>query len=153
MHACQLRPGSVGKLMARSANPTEKPSIIYNFFRGESTMESLREGVRIARRIIAQPAFEKHLGAEVDPGPEVESDGAIDAFIRQSVGTLFHPVGTCKMGTDAAAVVNPSDLRVHGVQGLRVVDASIMPSIVSANTVAATYMLAEKSADLILAAD
>jgi len=151
MHVCQLRPGSIGRLRPKSADPDDKPSILYNFFRGDSTMDALREGVRIARRIVAQPAFAPHLDREVDPGPDVESDGAIEAFVRQRVGTLFHPVGTCAMGRGPEAVVDPADMRVHGIDGLRVVDASVMPAIVSGNTVAATYCLAEKAADLILA--
>jgi choline dehydrogenase-like flavoprotein len=151
MHICQLRPGSIGKLSLKSADPFEKPSILYNFFRGQSTMDVLREGIRMARQIIAQKPFEPHVDREVDPGPDVTSDGAIEAFIRQSVGTLFHPVGTCAMGTGPDAVVDPATLRVHGLAGLRVVDASVMPTIVSANTVAATYCLAEKGADLIKA--
>lgn len=149
MHVCQLRPGSVGRLRLRSADPKDKPLILYNFLRGDSTMDVLRAGIRIARRIIAQPAFAPHVDREVDPGPDIDSDGAIDAFIRRTVGTLFHPVGTCAMGNGPDAVVHPASLRVHGVEGLRVVDASIMPTIVSANTVAATYCLAEKAADLI----
>jgi choline dehydrogenase len=149
MHVCQLRPGSIGRLSLKSADPAEKPSILYNFFRGDSTMEALRAGIRIARKIMAQPQFAPHLAAEIDPGPEAESDGALDAFIRQSVGTLFHPVGTCAMGRGPQSVVDPASLRVHGVDGLRVIDASIMPTIVSANTVAATYCLAEKGADLV----
>lgn len=152
-HVCQLRPGSIGRLRLRSADPDEKPSIVYNFFRGGNTMEVLRNGIRLARRIMAQKPLQPHLDAEVDPGPDVESDGAIDAFIRQRVGTLFHPVGTCAMGRGEQAVVDPQTLRVHGVEGLRVVDASIMPTIVSANTVAATYCIAEKGADLIKAQD
>lgn len=149
MHICQLRPGSIGRLSLKSANPAEKPSILYNFFRGDSNMDVLRAGIRLARRIMAQAPFTPHLDAEVDPGPEAQSDGALDAFIRERVGTLFHPVGTCAMGRGPEAVVDPETLRVHGVQGLRVVDASIMPTLVSANTVAATYCLAEKAADLI----
>ena len=149
MHVCQLRPGSVGRLSLKSADPSEKPSILFNFFRGASTMDALREGIRIARRIVAQSAFAPHVEREVSPGPDAESDGALDAFIRQTVGTLFHPVGTCSMGVGPDAVVDPSSLRVHGIEGLRVVDASIMPALVSANTVAATYCLAEKGADLI----
>jgi choline dehydrogenase-like flavoprotein len=149
VHATDLRPGSVGRLQLRSADPTVKPSIIFNVFRDNSTMAALREGVRIIRRIVAQPPLSRHLGREADPGPEVESDGAIDAFIRQTVGTLFHPVGTCSMGQGAAAVVDPLTLRVHGTEGLRVIDASIMPTIVSGNTVAATYCLAERGADLV----
>jgi choline dehydrogenase len=149
MHICQLRPGSIGRVALKSADPDERPSILYNFFRGESSMDTLRAGIRLARKIMVQKPFGPHLDAEVDPGPDVESDGALDAFIRQSVGTLFHPVGTCAMGQGPEAVVDPQTLRVHGVGGLRVVDASIMPKIVSANTVAATYCLAEKGADLI----
>ena len=149
VHATDLRPGSVGRLRLKGADPGEKPSIVFNFFRDASTMDALREGVRIIRRIVAQPPFARHMGHEADPGPEVESDGAIDAFIRRTVGTLFHPVGTCSMGVGPEAVVDPASLRVHGIDGLRVVDASVMPSIVSANTVAATYCIAEKAADLI----
>jgi len=149
MHICQLRPGSIGRVALRSADPADQPSILYNFFRGESSMDVMRAGIRLARKIMAQKPFTPHLDAEIDPGPDVESDGAIDAFIRERVGTLFHPVGTCAMGSGPEAVVDPQTLRVHGVSGLRVVDASIMPTIVSANTVAATYCLAEKAADLI----
>ena len=87
----------------------------------------------------------------MSPGPEVDSDGAIDAFIRQTVGTLFHPVGTCSMGVGPDAVVDPASLRVHGLEALRVIDASVMPAIVSANTMSATYCIAEKGADLIKA--
>ncbi|NTJ68200.1 hypothetical protein G6M50_22505 [Agrobacterium rhizogenes] len=151
MHVCQLRPGSIGRVALKSADPDEKPAILYNFFRGDSTMDVLRKGIRLARKITAQAPFAPHLDAELDPGPDIESDGALDAFIRERVGTLFHPVGTCAMGRGDRAVVDPLTMRVHGVEGLRVVDASIMPSIVSANTVAATYCLAEKAADLIRA--
>jgi choline dehydrogenase-like flavoprotein len=153
MHVCQLRPGSIGRLTLKSTEPGDKPSILYNFFRGDSRMDVLRNGIGLARRIMAQKPFEPHLDAEVDPGPEAQSDGALDAFIRQRVGTLFHPVGTCAMGRGEMAVVDPETLRVHGVGGLRVVDASIMPTIVSGNTVAATYCLAEKGADIIKASD
>lgn len=149
LHVCELRPGSIGRLRLKSADPADKPEILYNFLRDKSTTETLREGIKLARRIAAQPPFAPHLSEEVSPGPDVDSDGAIDAFVRNTVGTLFHPVGTCAMGTGDDAVVDPATLRVHGVEGLRVVDASIMPVLVSANTVAATYCLAEKAADLI----
>ena len=118
-----------------------------------SVKHVLRKGIRLARQITAQAPFTSHLNAEIDPGPDIESDGALDAFIRERVGTLFHPVGTCAMGRGERSVVDPTSMRVHGVDGLRVVDASIMPGIVSANTVAATYCLAEKAADLIRATD
>lgn len=153
LHVCQLRPGSVGRLALKSADPGDKPSILYNFFRGDSSIEPLRNGIRLARRIMAMPQFSAHIASEVSPGQAVESDGAIDGFIRAEVGTLFHPVGTCAMGMGPDAVVNPASLRVHGIEGLRVVDASVMPVLVSANTVAATYCLAEKAADLIRAED
>jgi choline dehydrogenase-like flavoprotein len=149
VHATDLRPGSVGQLRLRSADPEVKPSIIFNVFRDNSTMAALREGVRIIRRIVGQAPLARHLGREADPGPEVESDGAIDAFIRQTVGTLFHPVGTCSMGHGPEAVVDPATLRVYGTEGLRVIDASVMPAIVSGNTVAATYCIAERGADLV----
>ena len=150
LHVCDLRPHSVGRLRLASADPADKPSILYNFFRGDSTMDALREGIRICRRLVAQSPFAPHLDREVTPGPDAQSDGALDAFIRQTVGTLFHPVGTCSMGTGPQAVVDPTSLRVHGIDGLRVIDASVMPTIVSANTVAATYCIAEKGADLVL---
>ena len=151
VHATDLRPGSIGRLTLKSANPQEKPSIVFNFFRDSSAMDALREGLKIIRRIVAETPLSRHLGHEAMPGPEVESDGAIDAFIRQTVGTLFHPVGTCSMGIGPDAVVDPITMRVRGIDGLRVVDASVMPAIVSGNTVAATYCLAEKAADLIRA--
>ncbi len=151
VHVCDLRPGSIGQLRLRTANPLDQPEILYNFLRDASTTEVLREGIRLARRIVAQPPFAPHLGAELAPGPEAVSDGALDAFIRTTVGTLFHPVGTCAMGTGPEAVVDPATLRVHGIWGLRVVDASVMPTLVSGNTVAATYCLAEKAADLVKA--
>ena len=149
LHVTELRPNSVGNISLKSADPHEKPSILFNFFRDKSTMHTLREGVKIIRDIVSQPAFKPHLDREGSPGPDVQSDGAIEAFIRQTVGTLFHPVGTCSMGHGEMAVVDPTNLRVHGIKALRVVDASVMPAIVSANTVAATYCVAEKASDLI----
>jgi choline dehydrogenase len=151
LHVTDLRPRSIGRLTLKSAEPREKPSILYNFFRGEGTMDALREGFKLCRELVKQPAFAPHGLVEVDPGPEVQSDGAIEAFIRQTVGTLFHPVGTCSMGVGPEAVVDPRSLRVHGVEGLRVIDASVMPAIVSANSMSATYCIAEKGADLIKA--
>jgi choline dehydrogenase len=149
LHVCELRPGSIGRVRLQNADPAAKPEIIFNFLRDRSSTETLREGIRLARKIAAQPPFAPHLSEEVSPGPDVDSDGAIDAFVRNTVGTLFHPVGTCAMGTGDDSVVDPATLRVHGVDGLRVVDASIMPVLVSANTVAATYCLAERAVDLI----
>lgn len=151
VHVCELRPGSVGRLRLADANPRTPPSIVYNFFRGASSMDALRQGMKIARTIIGQHAFLPHLDHEVTPGVDIDSDGGLEAYIRQTCGTLYHPVGTCRMGRGAEAVVDPSTLGVHGVEGLRVIDASIMPTIVSGNTMAATYCIAEKGADLVLA--
>jgi choline dehydrogenase len=117
MHVCQLRPTSIGRVSLTSADPHAKPSILYNFLRNDGALEVLRAGIRLARTIIAQPQFARHLDREVDPGPDEQSDGALDAFIRRSVGTLFHPVGTCAMGTGPDAVVDSTTLRVHGVTG------------------------------------
>lgn len=153
VHVCELRPGSIGRLTLRSADPADKPIILYNFLRGDSTTATIRAGIRIARNIVAQLPFQRHLRHELAPGPDAESDGALDAFIRNTVGTLFHPVGTCTMGRGDDAVVDPETLRVHGMQGLRVIDASIMPTVPSGNTVAATYALAERAADLVRTAD
>jgi choline dehydrogenase len=151
MHVCELRPGSVGRLRLVDADPKTPPSIIYNFFRGASSMDALKAGMKIAREIVGQKAFAPHRDREVTPGPEVASDGALEAYIRQACGTLYHPVGTCAMGHGPDAVVDPSTLAVHGIKGLRVIDASVMPTIVSGNTMAATYCIAEKGADLVLA--
>ena len=107
------------------------------------------EGIKILRKIYRQPQFCDLWDTEIVPGDYVKKDSAILQAIRQGGGTVYHPVGTCKMGIDSAAVVAP-DLRVHGVSGLRVVDASIMPLITSANTNAPTLMIAEKAADMIL---
>jgi choline dehydrogenase-like flavoprotein len=150
VHVCELRPGSIGRLRLRDADPNTPPSIIYNFFRGASTMDALREGMKIVRNLVSQAAFLPHLDHEVTPGPDADSDGALEAYIRQNCGTLYHPVGTCSMGIGPDAVVDPSSLAVHGLEGLRVIDASVMPTIVSGNTMAATYCIAEKGADLVL---
>jgi choline dehydrogenase-like flavoprotein len=112
-------------------------------------LEAMLKGLKLARRILAAPAFDKWRGRELTPGPGVQSDDQLRQFIRESSATVFHPVGTCSMGNDAAAVVDPQ-LRVRGVQGLRVVDASIMPVIVGGNTNAPVIMIAEKAADMIL---
>ena len=151
VHVCQLRPDSRGSLRLRSADPADKPLIRYNFLPNDTSTKVLRDGIRLARQIIFQKPFVQHLGEELAPGREAEEDAALDDFIRRTAGTLFHPVGTCSMGTGSMSVVDPKTLRVHGVSGLRVVDASVIPAIVSGNTVAATYALAEKAADNIIA--
>lgn len=149
MHVCQLRPEGIGSLRLKSADPAQKPTIRYNVFPGENATKVLRDGIRMARQIIGQEPFAKHIKQELAPGADAQDDAALDGFIRGTVGTLFHPVGTCAMGHGTMSVVDPATLRVHGVAGVRVVDASVMPTIISGNTVAAVYCVAEKAADLI----
>jgi choline dehydrogenase len=108
----------------------------------------LLRGVKLSRRLLAAPAWDKVRGPEFRPGADVQGDDALREYIRKTCGTVFHPVGTCRMGRDADAVVDP-ELRVYGVDGLRVVDASIMPTLIGGNTNAPTIMIAEKAADMI----
>ena len=141
-------PASRGNVSLRSTNPLEPPHIQPNYLSESADMEILVEGVKLARQMAKAPAFARYVGEEFAPGPQVQSDDEIRAFIRSNVETLYHPVGTCKMGNDSMAVVN-AQLQVHGTQGLRVVDASIMPEIVNGNTNAPTIMIAVKAADMI----
>jgi choline dehydrogenase len=149
LHMCALRPESRGHVGLRSDNPADPPLIQPNSLSSENDLSVLREGVRVARKIVAQPAFDAYRGAELNPGSDVVSDDEIDAFIRRTAITIYHPVGTAKMGADRLAVVD-AQLRVRGVQGLRVADASVMPTLVGGNTNAPTIMIAEKASDLIL---
>lgn len=149
-HVCVLRPKSSGSVMIRSADPFAPPEIDYNFFSHEEDIKIMVDGIRLARTILAAPAFDKYRGEEINPGTDCESDEDIFRKVQERVGTVYHPVGTCKMGVDDAAVVDPS-LKVHGLKGLRVVDASVMPTLISGNTNAPTIAIAEKAADMILA--
>jgi choline dehydrogenase len=146
----QLRPESRGAIALRSASPSDAPAIRPGYLTAPRDLIVLREGVKILRSVFAQAPFERFRGPELAPGPDVRSDAAIEAWIRRTADTVFHPVGTCKMGTSDDAVVD-AQLRVIGMEGLRVADASIMPTIPSANTHAPTVMIAEKAADMILA--
>lgn len=148
---CVLHPRSRGYIALRSTNPAEAPVIQPNYFADKADMQVLVEGVKLARKLGETRAFAAFRGAETHPGPQVQSDEDIAAYIRTYVETLYHPVGTCKMGNDPMAVVDAS-LRVRGVEGLRVIDASIMPTLVGGNTNAPTIMIAEKAADLIKSA-
>ncbi len=149
LHVCQLRPASKGHIGLKSTDPFSPPLIQPNYLAVESDRAALREGVRIARRIFAQPAFDTCRGPEMAPGAHVQSDSEIDAWIARTAETIYHPVGTAKMGTDEMAVVD-AQLRVRGIEGLRVVDASVMPTLVGGNTNAPTIMVAEKASDMIL---
>ncbi len=151
VHVCQLRPESRGKVGLRSADPFDDPTIFANYLATEEDRRALRVGVGMVREVAEQNALKAIRGSEVAPGTEVSSDADIDAWIRRSAETIYHPVGTCKMGVagDSMAVVG-ADLKVMGLAGLRVIDASVMPTLVGGNTNAPTIMIAEKAADLLL---
>lgn len=148
LHVCVLRPRSRGEIGLRSADPLADPRIQPNYLADPADLATLVAGVRAARRILAARAFDSYRGRELFPGEAVRSDAAIEAFIRQHCETIYHPVGTCKMGVDGMAVVDP-ELRVRGLAGLRVVDASIMPTLIGGNTNTPTTMIAEKAADMV----
>jgi choline dehydrogenase len=143
-----LHPFSRGDIRLRSSNPLDSPSIRANYLSDSRDMDVMLEGLKLSRALAAAKAFDNYRGAELHPGPAAKDDDALRAHIAKFTETLYHPVGTCKMGNDSAAVVD-SELRVHGVEGLRVVDASIMPAVVGGNTNAPTIMIAEKGSDLI----
>jgi choline dehydrogenase len=143
------RPKARGEIALKSADPLAHPAIQPNYLQNETDLRTLRDGFRILREVFRQKAFEPYGGKEFMPGPAVQTDEEIDAYHRASGESLYHPVGTCKMGQDEMAVVDET-LRVHGLDGLRVVDASIMPSLVSGNTNAPTIMIGEKAAEMIL---
>jgi len=149
MAVCQLRPESRGTIRIRSADPAEHPAISPRYLSDPLDRQVTAAGLEWARRIAAQPALGAWIDHEIAPGPEVAGEAALVEFARAHGTTLYHPVGTCRMGHDEAAVVDPQ-LRVRGVESLRVVDASVMPRLVSGNTNAPTIMIAEKVADLIL---
>ena len=148
LHACNLQPLSRGRVRLRSARATDAPRIFANYLREPHDLAAMIEAVRRSREILGAPSFDAYRGSEVFPGAQAQTDAELAAFIRAKAETIYHPVGTCRMGTDELAVVDPS-LCVRGVRGLRVVDASIMPTIVRGNTNAPTIMIAEKAADLI----
>jgi choline dehydrogenase len=145
----QLRPESVGSIHARSADPFEGPAIRPNFLDCDEDCRCMVEAMKVARRIVERPAMKPYVEFEMSPGAEVQSDDEWLHFARVNGQTIYHPLGTCRMGEDERAVVDPR-LRVRGIAGLRVVDASVMPKMVSANIVGAVMMVAEKAADLVL---
>ena len=145
---CQLRPDSRGWLHIKSGDAESKPAIVANYLDQQSDRDVLLAGMRMLRRISDQPAFGQYVAREFLPGNEAQSDDDLMAFARKMGTTIFHPCGTCKMGGDPMAVVDDR-LKVHGLKGLRVVDASIMPTLVSGNTNAPTIMIAEKASDMI----
>ena len=151
VHACCLRPQSRGEIRLASTDPLQPPVMDPNYLAADYDLKVLIAGLRQGRDILAAQAFKPWLGEERLPGPAVQSNAELEDFIRATAETEYHPVGTCKMGSDPMAVVDEK-LRVRGIERLRVIDASIMPAIVSGNTNAPVIMIAEKGAEMMLAA-
>jgi choline dehydrogenase len=149
MHVCQLRPESRGTIRLKSSDPGEHPAIDPNYLSAPADLNTLLAGIEMARRIARAPAFDPYRGAEVWPGDDVRDQDALVGAIRDWAETIYHPVGTCRMGADPASALDPQ-LKVRGVEGLRVVNASVMPTLITGNTNAPTIMIAEKASDLIL---
>jgi choline dehydrogenase-like flavoprotein len=143
-----LHPDSRGEMLLRSTNPKDAPRIVYNFFSAPDDLPRLREGFKLAREVAYQEAMKPYRGVETSPGERVKTDAEIDAFIRKTAITAHHPCGTCAMGIGPDSVTDP-ELRVRGMEGLRVVDASVMPDLVSAHINACVLMIAEKASDII----
>ncbi|WP_440056355.1 choline dehydrogenase (plasmid) [Pseudoalteromonas sp. T1lg65] len=149
VHVGHNKPKSRGEVTIKSADPTVAPKIQFNYLQHPEDIEGFRACVRLTREIIEQSAFDDYRESEIQPGEHIQSDEQIDAFVRQAVESAYHPSCSCKMGEDSMAVVN-SKTQVHGIEGLRVVDSSIFPTIPNGNLNAPTIMVAEKAADLIL---
>ena len=147
-HVGPMRPTSRGFVKLKSSNPIDTPRIQFNYMQTEHDLNEMREGIKIARNIFHQKAFDHYRGKEISPGGNINSDDGLNNFIRSKGDTAYHPSCTCKMGNDDMSVVD-QNLKVYGVEKLRVVDASIMPNIVSGNLNATTVMIAEKASDLI----
>jgi choline dehydrogenase len=145
-----VNPQSRGTVMAQDSDPMRPPAIAVNCLTERADLDALVWGVELAREIGAQTPFDGWRGAELMPGEAIRSREALESYVRENVELLYHPVGTCRMGSDDDAVVDP-ELRVRGVEGLRVADASVMPTVVSGNTNAPTMMIAARAAGMILA--
>jgi choline dehydrogenase len=146
--AYQLRPDSRGEIKLKTPRPEDAPAMYPNYLSAETDQRTIVAGLKLCRRILSQPQMARFVAEEFQPGPGVASDDELLAYARARGGTVYHPTSTCKMGSDAMAVVD-AELRVRGIEGLRVADASIMPTVVSGNTNAATIMIGEKAADLL----
>ncbi len=147
-HVGSMRSPSRGRIALKSMDPREHPSILFNYMSHEQDWREFRDGIRLTREIMSQPALDPYRGREISPGDQRQSDAELDAFVREHAETAYHPSCSCKMGEDDMAVVDGQG-RVHGIEGLRVVDASIMPLIITGNLNATTIMMAEKIADRI----
>ena len=149
LHACNLRPKAQGTVTLASGDPSDQPLIDFNFLDNEQDWQKMISAFKISRELMHAAAWNGYLGKQLGPAANASSDEEIRAAIKEIADTIYHPVGTCKMGTDSSAVVG-ADLKVHGIDGLRVADASIIPSLIGGNTNAPAIMIGEKCADLIL---
>jgi choline dehydrogenase-like flavoprotein len=150
LHTCLLRPKSRGSVSLYGKNPNLHPKIHLNMLSDESDQKTMIQAVKIARNILSQTPLANNNGKEIIPSAKVQSDSEILQFLQEKANTIYHPVGTCKMGNDDMAVVDDT-LKVHGINKLRVIDASVIPTLISGNTNAPTIMIAAKAADMILA--
>jgi len=146
--AYQLRPESRGQIKLKSGNPVDPPAVYPNYLAIETDQRTIVAGLKLCRQLLTNPHLQRFVESELQPGPAVENDEQLLDYARRRGGTVYHPTSTCKMGIDAMAVVDPG-LRVHGIDGLRIADASIMPTVVSGNTNAATIMIGERAADIV----
>ncbi|WP_431023673.1 choline dehydrogenase [Halomonas sp. H5] len=151
-HVGSMRSESRGRVRLTSRDPKAAPSILFNYMSTDKDWQEFRDAIRLTREIIAQPAMDPYRGREISPGPDVQTDAELDAFVREHAETAYHPCGSCRMGEGDDAVVNGAG-QVHGLEGLRVVDASLFPVIPTGNLNAPTIMLAEKIADKIRGRD
>jgi choline dehydrogenase len=147
-NVCQLRPESRGEIRLKSSDPAEHAAILPNYLAAETDQRAMIDGLKMSREIASRPSIARYIAGEYLPGEDIRGDAALLDYARTYGGTIYHPCGTAKMGQDRMAVVD-DQLRVHGLTGLRVADASIMPTLVSGNTNAACIMIGEKAADLL----
>lgn len=150
VHVGPMYSDAIGSVKIKSKDPNEHPALRFNYLSTEQDRREWAESIRVARKLLNQPALAPYNDGEISPGPSVESDEEILAWVAKEGETALHPSCTCKMGTDEMSVVDPTSMRVHGVEGLRVVDASVMPYVTNGNIYAPVMMIAEKAADLIL---
>ena len=148
LHASPNHPKSRGSITLNTSNPYDYPKILFNYLEHEDDLKQTRECIHVARKILSQPSLTKHAGKEISPGPHLQSDDELNEYIKSKSETAYHPCGTLKMGIDKMAVVD-ENLKVHGLENIRVVDASVMPEIPSANLNAPTLMIAEKASNII----
>ena len=149
LHASPNHPKSRGSITLNSSNPYDYPKILFNYLEHEDDLKQTRECIHVARKILSQASLTKYSGKEIGPGTEMRSDDDLNEYIKSNAETAYHPCGTLKMGVDKMAVVD-ENLKIYGLQNIRVVDASVIPEIPSANLNAPTLMIAEKASDAIL---